>query len=270
MIFNSFVEMASKITNSDDIVNTFHAHPDLDDFISLAAYLTWRIAEKAAERPRDSDTSFSSLLSTLLLIRTSLSAIHSPDSKQDNVPPNSYFLLCCTELYFVRLWQEKPQSQSQPTTRDITSTNKDYTLIPRLTNLLGALERDVLKPYENTLDKPKFFKLYGSFIRPAKLPSAYCSGSGGADGRHFQRYGLMLLPTISRQGTEDTLQCTTTTVWRQIPMTLEGSGDMVVHPHLFGGIRQGTFSDLHTEKDGIKEEGGGYGRVYNVNAEKLV
>jgi len=263
--------MASRITNSDDVTNTFHTHSDLDDFISLAAYLTWRTAEKAAERLRDSDTSFSSLLSTLELIRTSLSTVHSPKSKQDNAPPTSDFLFCCTTLYFVRLWQEKPQSKSKPTTRDITtatSTIKDYTLIPRLTNLLGALEREVLKPYETTLDKPKFFRLYGSFIRPAKLPSAYFSGSGGADGRDFQRYGSMLLSTISRQGTEDT--CTTTTVWRQmsLPMTLEDSGDMVVHP--FEGTRRGTFSELvDNEKDGIREEDG-RGGVYNVNAEKLV
>jgi hypothetical protein len=44
-----------------------------------------------------------------------------------------------------------------------------YTLIPQLTDLLGALKCDVLKPYENTLDKPEFFRLYRFLIRPAKL-----------------------------------------------------------------------------------------------------
>jgi len=262
MIFNSFIEMASTIKNSGDITNTFHTHSDLDDFISLAAYLTWRTAEKAAERPKDSDTSFSSLLSTLQLISTSLSAVRPQISKGDKAPPHSDFLFCCTTLYFVRLWQEKPQSQR--TTRDITaSTIKDYTLIPQLTNLLSALERDVLKPYENTLDKPEFFKLYGSLIPPAKLPSAYFSGSGTADARDFQRYGSMMLSTISRQGTEDTC---TTSVWRQmsLPMTLEDPGDVV---QSFVGTRRGVVSDPATEKDGIKEEDGG---VYNVNAEKLV
>jgi len=80
----------------------------------------------------------------------------------------------------------------------------------------------------------------------------------------------MLLSTISRQGTEDTLPGTTRMVWRQmsLPMTLEDSGDMVVHS--FGGTRRGTFSELvDNEKDGIREEDG-RGGVYNVNAEKLV
>ena len=263
MIFNSFIEMASTIKNSGDITNTFHTHSDLDDFISLAAYLTWRTAEKAAERPKDSDTSFSSLLSTLQLISTSLSAVRPQFSKGDKAaPPHPDFLFCCATLYFVRLWQEKPQSQR--TTRDITASSsiKDYTLIPQLTNLLSALERDVLKPYENTLDKPEFFKLYGSLIRPAKLPSAYFSGSGTADARDFQRYGSMMLSTISRQGTEDTC---TTTVWRQmsLPMTLEDPGDVV---QSFVGTRRAV-SDPDTEKDRIKEEDGG---VYNANAEKLV
>jgi hypothetical protein len=55
-----------------------------------------------------------------------------------------------------------------------TSSNiKDYTLIPPVTDLLGAFERDVLKPYENILDKPEFFNLYESSIPPVKLPSAF-------------------------------------------------------------------------------------------------
>jgi hypothetical protein len=138
-----------------------------------------------------------------------------------------------------------------------TSTIKDYTLIPQLTDLLGALERDVLKPYENTLDKPEFFRLFGSFLRPAILPSAYFSGSGSTDARDFQRYGSMMLSTISRQGTKGTC---TTTVWRQmsLPMTLEDPGDVV---QSFVGTR------VDIEKDKIGDEDD---RVYNVNAEKLV
>jgi len=88
MILNSFIDMAITIANSGDITNTFHTHFDLEDFILLAAYLTWRTAEKAAERSKDSDTSFSSLLSTLQLIRTPLSAVHPQISKGDNTPPH--------------------------------------------------------------------------------------------------------------------------------------------------------------------------------------
>ena len=247
MVFNCFIQKASTITNHETIINTFHTHTDLYDFLTLAAYLTWRTAEKAAKGSKILDASLLSIFDTLELIRTSLSAVRHPISKKDATSSDSDFLFFCVTLYFVRLWEEKPQSQH------ITSTiTEDYSLIPSLTGILVSLERDVLKPYEDSLSKAKFFKMYGAFVQPMHLPGTYFSSTW--EGRNFERYGTTIQTTLTLR-----ISGGDTSTWKNMSMSSS-------KPE---GISGSTSSLIYSEPDVMRDDEARGGRT-GVNHPRLV
>jgi len=170
LLLGSFIKLVSTVTNSEYITSIFNAYSHLQDSISLAPYLT-RSAEHAAEQPKDPDVSFSSLFQ---LLRTSLSAVHSPIPKQDYAPPHFNFFFRCASLHIFRAPVARKTTVSTYYLRHNLLNLKHYNLVPEPTDILGALERDVLKPYENTLDdKPELSRLYGPSLQPANLTSVF-------------------------------------------------------------------------------------------------
>jgi hypothetical protein len=169
MIFRSFIETATTITDHTQTNRTFHAHSDLDDFLSLAAYLTWRTVEKAIDRNTpDGDSGLVTLSSSLEIMRSALT---------DDVGPSPHvagenrdYLFCCAILYFNRLWEERPHSRYGTVNGAFdTDGMQDPAVLSALCALLDEFQEDVLHSYEATLDVAQFIRVYGDLISAGML-----------------------------------------------------------------------------------------------------
>ncbi|PPQ94931.1 hypothetical protein CVT25_004417 [Psilocybe cyanescens] len=160
MIFDSFVRTTVKTKNVDDILNTFHTHSDLDDFISLAAYLTWRTTQTHIGCDKKRDGGLKLLLSALNRMSSALIDYTSVD-RDPGIPD---FVFCCSALYLKRVWQEKPRLATFSTFSPV---------ILELSTFFGAFHRDILLPYESQLDEDRFIRIYGSFVNERSLPRRF-------------------------------------------------------------------------------------------------
>jgi len=167
-IFDSFIQTVVELNDPTIIADTFHTHSDLNDFMSLAAFLTWRTVEKMAERNNESDSSLSLLLSTLDLLKRTLNEdSYSANTKRTGV---SDFLFCCSSIYLKRAWQERPlhlptnQSRSPP--------------LLHLLSLLGELQISILPQYQDHVNIADFCQRYGHVIDERSLPGAFLKTHG--------------------------------------------------------------------------------------------
>ncbi|KAF9472404.1 hypothetical protein BDN70DRAFT_844557 [Pholiota conissans] len=174
ILFRSFVKTASSITTSNSIHRTFHTHSDLDDFISLAAYLTWRTVEKAIARNPDGDSSLETLSSSLEIMRKAL--IESAIEKRPEGSNSRDYLFCCGVLYFKRLWEERPKgSVGYPS---IT----ENALLSALCTMLDTFQQDALLAYEANMDRAQFFYMHLGLVTPGMMPK---TTMGTSFARHF-------------------------------------------------------------------------------------
>ncbi|CAA7267108.1 unnamed protein product [Cyclocybe aegerita] len=172
-LFKSFVGQASTISCPDDVGNTFHTHPDLDDFVSLASFLIWHIAD----RTPDSQACLITLSSTLDLIEDGLSA---PDksSQAGFASHHADFLFWCATHLLKRLWQERP---SQRRSRSANGRS----LLQQLARRFDVLQKDVLARYEDVhLDTLRI--AHRRMLTTLQSPSNYFT-HGGRDFRCYAR-----------------------------------------------------------------------------------
>ncbi|KAJ3500850.1 hypothetical protein NLJ89_g9608 [Agrocybe chaxingu] len=172
-LFKSFVEKASTLSSPDDVGNTFHTHPDLDDFVSLASFLIWHIAD----RTPDSQACLTTLSSTLDLIEDILSPPNK-SSQADFAVHHADFLFWCATHLLKRLWQERP---SQRRSRSANGRS----LLQQLARRFDVLQKDVLARYESA--HPDTLRIaHSRMLSTLQSPSNYFT-HGGRDFRCYAR-----------------------------------------------------------------------------------
>ena len=184
LLFASFMKTSAKIYDDGVVVNTFHAHSDIDEFVSLASFLTWHTVEDTVP----DGTRVNELLGTLDDIEFKFNACFSSERGDTTVPSTlprgrPDFLFCCTTLYVNRLWQERLS-----TARVRTHSNRE--LIKRLILRFDHLQKDILTPYETLLNlengRNNFSHVYSQIVPVNVFPSNFFSRTG----RDFEVYGI--------------------------------------------------------------------------------
>jgi hypothetical protein len=220
MIFRSFIETATTITDSTQTDRTFHAHSDLDDFLSLAAYLTWRTVEKAIDRnTSDGDSGLVTLSSSLDIMCSALCRLTDHVGPSPHVAgENRDYLFCCAILYFNRLWEERPQSRYGTVNGAFDADGMlDQAVLSALCALLDKFQDDVLHSYEATLDVAQFIRVYGDLISAGMLPMNM------GEERSFQRHFMW---KAGRQDSQDTwTNVEKAHSIRSIPPAVDGNHD---------------------------------------------